>query len=145
VPALKWRSPRRGVGVLHAIVVLSSVWFLHSIFRSLWLPVNQLPEKPRKELDWADVSITLRSDPAVLFNNEQMKPSSSLVFHDCYDSYKCARLEVPLDWSSPVKDKRRAAIALAMLPAKVPVTDSRYGGSILINPGKSIRRCGCTR
>lgn len=68
---------------------------------------------------------------------QQIEPSPSLYFHDCFDSFRCSRLEVPLDWTSPVKDKRRAAIALTMLPAKVPVTDSRYGGSILINPGNS--------
>jgi hypothetical protein len=68
-------------------------------------------------------------------SRSQIEPSPLLNFQDCYDSSECARLEVPLDWRSPEKDKRRAAIAVVKIPAKVPVTDSRYGGSVLINPG----------
>jgi hypothetical protein len=40
-----------------------------------------------------------------------------------------------LDWSPSSLLKNRAAVAITKIPAKVPVTDPRYGGSILINPG----------
>jgi pimeloyl-ACP methyl ester carboxylesterase len=50
---------------------------------------------------------------------------------------ECARLDVPLDWTANVTEqaKRRAAVAVTRLPAKVTVADRRYGGAILINPG----------
>jgi pimeloyl-ACP methyl ester carboxylesterase len=60
-----------------------------------------------------------------------------LDFRPCFDIYECARLDVPLDWTanSTEQKKRRAAIAITRLPGKVSVTDKRYGGAILINPG----------
>jgi pimeloyl-ACP methyl ester carboxylesterase len=39
-----------------------------------------------------------------------------------------------LDWNE-TKPGPRAAIAVIRLPAQVPVTNPRYGGAILINPG----------
>ena len=39
-----------------------------------------------------------------------------------------------MDWNSTT-DKDTVAVAIVRVPAKVPVTDPRYGGAILINPG----------
>ena len=44
---------------------------------------------------------------------------------------------MPLDWNSTdfVQSERRVSIAIARIPARVPITDPRYGGAIIINPG----------
>ncbi|GFF43102.1 tripeptidyl aminopeptidase [Aspergillus udagawae] len=67
------------------------------------------------------------------FSWEQITPSKSLEYHDCFDGFQCARLEV--DYHREDGQGRQMAIGIARLPAKVPVTDSRYGGAVLINPG----------
>lgn len=68
------------------------------------------------------------------FDWEGIKPSPDLVYHDCYDGYKCARLSVPLDWLNET-DTRTAAIAMIKLPALVPDDDPAFSGPIFTNPG----------
>jgi pimeloyl-ACP methyl ester carboxylesterase len=67
-------------------------------------------------------------------------PSESLQYTECFSSFLCARLSVPLNWNATDTDSShtsspQVAVAIIKLPAKVPVTDPRYGGPIIVNPG----------
>jgi pimeloyl-ACP methyl ester carboxylesterase len=44
-------------------------------------------------------------------------------------------LSVPLDYFNGTYPDERVSIAIAKLPARVPIDDPRYGGPILLNPG----------
>ncbi|MCJ1378951.1 hypothetical protein MMC17_002050 [Xylographa soralifera] len=70
------------------------------------------------------------------FRWEDITPSTSLEYHACFTDFQCARLEVPLDWNETVAgESDKVAIAIIKRPAKVEVTDPRYAGVILLNPG----------
>lgn len=58
-----------------------------------------------------------------------------LDFHKCYGNLQCAKLELPLDYWNGTNLNKTISLAIAKVPAKVPVTDPRYGGPILVNPG----------
>ncbi|PTB66068.1 hypothetical protein BBK36DRAFT_1203627 [Trichoderma citrinoviride] len=68
------------------------------------------------------------------FDWDSIRPSDDLEYHDCYGEYKCARLQVPLDWLNKT-DTRVATIAMIKLPAVVPDDDPAFGGAIFTNPG----------
>ncbi|KAK2596741.1 hypothetical protein QQS21_006196 [Conoideocrella luteorostrata] len=68
------------------------------------------------------------------FDWKAINPSGNLKYHDCYDGFKCARLEVPLDYTNAA-DNRTAVIAITKLPAVVSSDDPAFGGSIFVNPG----------
>ncbi|KZV95715.1 alpha/beta-hydrolase [Exidia glandulosa HHB12029] len=72
------------------------------------------------------------------FDWQQLKPSRSLDWHDCYTSFKCARFEVPLDWKYSEGYPRGSgglAIAVIKAPSRYDQTDPRWRGPIFYNPG----------
>ncbi|KAF7591594.1 hypothetical protein BBP40_001292 [Aspergillus hancockii] len=107
-----WRKRRlRPIALALTAVALPCWWIVPS--------ANIRPhDLPEPDFSWSDIV-----------------PSSSLQYHDCFDGFQCARLEVPMDYHRLDEQGRRVAIAITRLPAKVPVTDPRYGGAVLINPG----------
>ncbi|KIX93627.1 uncharacterized protein Z520_10533 [Fonsecaea multimorphosa CBS 102226] len=68
------------------------------------------------------------------FNWANVPPSRELHYHKCYDSFECARLEVPLDWSN-LSNPGSVILAITRLPAVVDVGDDSFGGTVVINPG----------
>lgn len=78
-----------------------------------------------------------------LFDWSAITPTRHLQYHDCYSDigpYKCARLQVPLDWSKSnstgcSSSSKWAAIGIITLSATVPESDPSFGGTVLINQG----------
>lgn len=71
------------------------------------------------------------------FSWDTAPTSRTLEYADCYPdkgSFQCARLELPMDYWNGTTN---ATISLAVIrkPAAVPVTDPKYGGAVLLNPG----------
>ncbi|KAM0719823.1 hypothetical protein Q7P37_003958 [Cladosporium fusiforme] len=61
----------------------------------------------------------------------------SLNYSPCYSDlgdFQCARLALPLDYWNGTTDKT-LSLAVVRKPAVVPVTDPRYAGAFIVNPG----------
>lgn len=82
----------------------------------------------------AGIGVSPLAAPFDPFDWDTITPSDDLEYHDCYEQFKCARLQVPLDWLNET-DTRVATIAMIKLPAVVPDDDPTFGGSIFFNPG----------
>ncbi|MCJ1395059.1 hypothetical protein MMC18_007940 [Xylographa bjoerkii] len=106
------------------IISLQWLWQLQQDTEVLTYP----PHDARKGFRWEDVCVKTADD--------MITPSTSLKYHPCFTGFQCARLEVPLDWNETTAgESDKVAIAIVKKPAKVEVTDPRYAGVILFNPG----------
>ncbi|KAF7304004.1 Alpha beta hydrolase fold family [Mycena indigotica] len=71
--------------------------------------------------------------PQNTFDWSQLKASSDITWVPCNDHFQCARISVPLDYTTPKLGS--ATIAVMRLPASVPPTDPTYRGPVFFNPG----------
>lgn len=106
---------------------------------ALWLLISGICPTPPTRLFaiWLDKG-PKEADTQQDFHWSAIEPSTSLEYTSCFGDYQCARLSVPLNWNASAEDRDngpRAAVAVIKLPAQVPVTDPRYGGPIVLNPG----------
>ncbi|APA12989.1 hypothetical protein sscle_10g077590 [Sclerotinia sclerotiorum 1980 UF-70] len=62
---------------------------------------------------------------------EIIKPSPELIWHQCFNEFDCARLEVPLDWLEPTNTSK---VVLAVLRRNATASVD-YKGPLFINPG----------
>ncbi|EUC48783.1 hypothetical protein COCMIDRAFT_2439 [Bipolaris oryzae ATCC 44560] len=79
------------------------------------------------------VLLPLQEKPA--FEWDEISPSEHLQFHKCFNGFECAKLKLPLDYFNGTYPNHTVSIAITKVPAVVPVSDPRYGGPILTNPG----------
>lgn len=105
--------------------ILAIAYLLTLKFLSITLNTHGLQIRTRSKLAPGDEDVPW----------SRITPSETLVYSPCFDGLRCARLRLPLDWQNTTGSNKSVAIALLKVPAKVPVTDPRYGGSIFINPG----------
>ena len=121
-PDPPWSQPRRTSYKRDTLLIVIAAFFTFA-FQWSWSsrPSKYISVEPPK-LDTP-------------FDFHSIQPSKNLEYHDCY-GFQCARLEVPMDWNATDPEKGdKMALAIFKKPAKVPVTDPRYGGVILLNPG----------
>lgn len=90
---------------------------------------------PFRQVTAAALAVTVAQ---AAFDWDSIDPNTDIEYHDCHGEYKCARLELPMDWLAPdnsTEDDRTVAIAMIKLPAAVPTNDSSYAGPVFFNPG----------
>ncbi|KAL1651313.1 hypothetical protein SLS58_000652 [Diplodia intermedia] len=110
-----------------AVLVLVLLYFAAAAFDRLAAFVStELEQRARQH---AEASKTPR------FSWDAIPSTKHLAFQPCYRDFRCTRVQLPLDWWNGTFPDRHVSLAVTMLPAKVPVTDPRYGGPVLLNPG----------
>ncbi|KAL8651646.1 MAG: hypothetical protein Q9210_003134 [Variospora velana] len=71
-----------------------------------------------------------------VFASDTIFPRKEFDYHDCFDGFRCARLNILMDWNrSNLDDGHRVQLAVARLPAKVSVTDPRYSALLWLQSG----------
>ncbi|KAK0838667.1 hypothetical protein LTR03_011845 [Friedmanniomyces endolithicus] len=70
------------------------------------------------------------------FQWDQITPSKHFIWHKCFGDFKCAHLRVPMDSQGGSAEANKTVdIAIVKVEATVPITDLKYGGAIVLNPG----------
>ncbi|KAJ8606171.1 hypothetical protein MRB53_041178 [Persea americana] len=112
-------------------------WTALSVKASTFLS-NQFPLKTTNsashKFDWSQV----RSMNPLRHSTDwsQIQAYSHLQWHGCFEDFKCARLQVPMDWQGTTRQSQvTVELALIKLEATVPITHQTYGGIVVLNPG----------
>ena len=125
VPTEEHRQKKRSkrAGRFIAVVFLIYAFWVLRPSRGTWFPLRIDAPPPRDETTCKPFS----------WNDVPSKPYLDYVL--CYGGeFECARLELPMDYWNGTTNAT-VSVAVVKQPAIVPVTDPRYGGVILYNPG----------
>lgn len=117
----------------HAFTTLERATILICSLTGLFLLWTVLPAGQWRHLN-ASTSVTANSTE---FNWHTSPAHKHLQYEPCYSSlgdFQCARLELPLDyWNGTTNGT--LSLAVIRKPAAVPITDPRYAGPLIVNPG----------
>ncbi|KAL4896125.1 TAP-like protein-domain-containing protein [Aspergillus ambiguus] len=118
------QTPRKRPRYVYTACVIAAALCLATVHFPFPLAAPRLNPRPTTTDIWSDIL-----------------PSTSLEFTPCFGSLQCARLLVPLNWNATQHEEQQqqqqnaVAIAVIKRPARVPITDPRYGGAVILNPG----------
>jgi hypothetical protein len=116
------RVPSKSKRFVALAFLIYAVWLLRPR-QGTWFPLRI--DAPPDSLD--EVECT-----AFKWSKVPSKPYLDYVH--CYGGFRCARLELPMDYWN---DTTNATVSVAVIkkPAAVPVTHPKYGGVTIHNPG----------
>ena len=120
IPLKPYRKPRAFSHYLFAVAVGCLIFYSLSN-DGTWFPLRR-----------ASSHAPFNTTETFYWQNTPSKPY--LDYKQCYDSFQCARLELPMDYWNGTTDAT-VSIAVIKKPAAVPITHPQYGGAVLHNPG----------
>ena len=115
------RVPSKSKRVITLVFLVYAVWLLRP-GKGTWFPLRIDAPNPQDEVECT----------AFKWSSVPSKPYLDYV--DCYGGFKCARLELPMDYWNGTTNAT-VSVAVVKQPAVVPVTHPKYGGVTLYNPG----------